>query len=325
MHLPEVLVSYRREHVSADSVIVPLYVRPESNQVNYLSIIVRCMGDFGKVLFLARYPGNTINERILNNHYYLHYAFARNSREQMSRYPEFVDAFERKFKVKFSEAPVYGSFELLERNIISGMNAQLLFQQHVDEADFLEYLGQTIKKICGNFVVNYDMPAIDANYSDGSDILVIVILLDSTASIAKLNYALYESLKNSDKNLLLGDELIRDPRWFNRVRRTYHLSRNCIEAMFDLTDYALFGDLSPIGYFDTPLGIRLLSSGKYTRDYLTERLDALRLWPLVYTGDGGELINLRTVANTGSEAGSAELSPETCALIMDRILLGSLE
>jgi len=280
------------------------------------------MGDFGKILFLARYPGNTINERILNNHYHIHYAFARNAREQMSRYPEFITAFTRKFKTEFASAPVYGSFELLEHGIIPGMNAQLLFQQHVGDEDFLEYLGQTIKRINGVFVVNYDMPAIDANYSDGSDILVIVILLDSSASIAKLNYALYENLKNSDKSMLLGDDLIRDPRWFNRVRRTYHLSRNCIESMFDLTDYALFGDLSPIGYFDTPLGIRLLTSGKYTRDYLAERLDALRLWPLVYTCEGGELINLRTVANTGSEAGSAELSPETCALIMDRILLG---
>ena len=278
------------------------------------------MGDFGKVLFLAKYPGAAINERILKNHYHIHYAFAKDPLTLMNRYPQFITAFERKFGVPFNDAPLYGSFELIEKGILSGIDAAALFHRHVDECDFLEYLGQTIKHIDGVFVVNYDMPAIDVNYSDTTDILVMVILLDESASIAKLNYALYENFKNSDESLLLDEHLIRDSRWFNRVRRTYHLSRNCIEAMFDLTDFALFEDYSPISYFDTPLGMRLNNSGKYTNEYLMERLDALRLWPLVYAGDGGELINLRTVANIGSASGSTDLSPDLCSLIMERVL-----
>ncbi|MFW6365332.1 MAG: hypothetical protein ACOC2H_02525 [Spirochaetota bacterium] len=315
--VPDILIPFDPDSALASPCIVPLYVRPETNRVDYESLIAESISDIGYPVFMANYNGSVITRRhIIRNHYFYRYIFALHGKEEMKKYPEMIDAFESKFGVRFKDAPIYGAYEFLNRKELSGgMDHDLLFHHYVSADEYMVYLGISVKKVRGSYVINYDIPGIMERYTSNTNILVVMITPRSAVSFRDVNYAIYRTFLESDVSKLLTIEKSPELSWEERVKRTYHISHNHIEAMFDTTDFVLYKDFSPIHYIDTPLGRGLVDRSILNEGELDSILNYFKKFPILYArqnSNNRRLINLRITASYDERMGRTEMTFDQC-------------
>lgn len=242
---PDILIPYtvsgHLEELRNASIAV-ISVRPETNKVIYEAAIIHAISPFAKVIYLANLSGNLLNDKaIIAAHYSCQLQFAIEGKSEMALYPEMIQAFEEKFQVPFAEARIIGAFDaILDYGLVRDFEE--LFATIVPDSDFLVFYGQTIKKIAGYYVLNYDIPAIITRHHENTAMFIIAIQLkDNQHSFSDLHRLIYERMCQNANTGLIGPQVQQELplAWYERVRRTYHMSRSHIEAMFDLTDYVL--------------------------------------------------------------------------------------
>ncbi|HLP59956.1 MAG TPA: hypothetical protein VK186_14035 [Candidatus Deferrimicrobium sp.] len=298
--VPDILIPYTidRKTLSNSSQLI-IYVRPETNKIDYEAQIIRAAAHQADVIYLANLNGALINNKaIIASHYSIQLQFAVEGKRKLEKYPEMVKRFEEKFKVNFHDAPIIGSHEAIKLKLKK--DADELFETIVPEPDFLELYGQTIKRIAGYYVLNYDIPAIMSRYHEWTAMFVIAFLLkDNNYPFSEIDRAIYENMRQSKTTNLLDSESRKGLPWYQLVRRAYHISRSQIEAMFDLTDYVFKNETDRIGFADTPLGRKILEQGVMGEEELETRLTQLKGNPLVYLNQPGGRLKLVNIISEG--------------------------
>ena len=317
--IADILIPFNAEKVTENSLVFSLYVRPESNRVDYEALIAKGLQGIGTPVFMANYNGELIaHKHIVMNHYFLHYLFALHAKEEMQKYPEFCEAFKEKFGLSVQTADIFGAFEYLDSDYNAGFCEDTLFHHYVSEDYFLNFHGHTVKKINDSYIVDYDIPLIMKSYNTKANILIISICCCEGHSIDELNYALYNLFEEA--GVLPGKKS--PVPWYNQVRRLYHISSGHIEAMFDLTDFTISKNNSSICYSDTPLGKTLIKKGVFSPDGMEDILDYFKKYPLVYYQDSNErkIINLRK-AGVIKKNGKVRLNDtQECAEIIRKVV-----
>jgi hypothetical protein len=285
---PDVLIPYIASNDKAklaDSSMCVISVRPESNKVKYEATIIQSVSPFADAVYLASLSGSLVNDKaIIATHYSSQLQFAINGKKEMSKYPEMVSVFEEKFNENFHGAPIIGAYEaILDFKIRS--DGEDLFRTMVPASDFLDLYGQTIKKIDGYYVLNYDIPAIITRHHKETHMFIMALRLkDNSTRFSELHHLIYDNMCKNEETTILGPKSREKlpMEWYNRIRRTYHMSKSHIEAMFDLTDYVFKDESERIDFAATPLGQRLIKEAILPEDQLEQRMALLKNNPLVY-------------------------------------------
>lgn len=277
-----ILIPYIPEK-NLNSTLTLIAVRPETNKVIYESEIIKSVQPYIEPAYMANISGRYIKEKkIIETRYPLQIKFAKNGKDEIAKYPSFIQSFEEYFKTDFSKAEIIGSYDVVANNLLK-KNEEELFNTIVPPEDLFEIYGQTIKKIGRYFVVNYDMPAIGTKYHNGTDIFVIVArITDLKRHISDINHEIYSRFMNNDSIDILDLEKRKNMCWYNQVKRTYHISWSNIQAMFDMIDFVYNKDQSPIKFIDTPLGALIAEKQIIPLYDLETRLKKLKGNPLVY-------------------------------------------
>ena len=306
-----------------DSAVTVISVRPETNKVDYEAVIIKSIEPYAEVVYLASLSGCLLNKKaIVASHYSSQLQFAINGKEEMQKYPQMQKRFEEKFKINFHEAKIIGSYEAIVDYKIKN-SADELFGTMVPEEDFLEMYGHTIKKIEGYFVLNYAIPAVITRHHDDTAVFIIAIRLkNSKYRFCGIHHLIYQNMRKNKAVSFLDLEKRRYLPWYDQVRRTYHISRSHIEAMFDLTDYVFKNQSQRIFFTETPLGQKLLQEDVFDKESLEERLTTLKENPMVYLKleDGGlQLANIIQEGKIRKGPSFIEKDVEECSRIIKRI------
>ncbi|HOJ63469.1 MAG TPA: hypothetical protein PLE45_03510 [Spirochaetota bacterium] len=285
---PEIIIDYF-DRKDLDLPIIVIYVRPESNEVFYEKALLKGISPFGDIVYLANLNGKIfLNHALILDHYSTQYSFAIRGKDEIAKYPPMVKKFEKYFKVKFNDAKIIGSFDaILNLNI----EAEELFNLIVDKKDFLSFYGHTIKKIEDLYIVNSNIPAILNKYTDKTNVFVMAARLrDEKYKIEDINCSIFEELKKDNKTTLIDEKFLKDIKWEEKIKRTYHISRNYIMATFDMIDFIFKPNGERIEFSETPLGRMILDENIMEKSELTKLKDN----PLVYikTKRGKKLINI---------------------------------
>jgi len=264
-----------------------VYVRPETNSVLYERAIAAAIrGRDEQVVYLANLGGALIRQdRILQDHYATQLRFAEDPQREVARYPEIARRLERHFGAPAAKLSLVGAFQAAAR---TGMSEEELFEAMVPQADFLTCWGQQFKRIGGTVVANPGLPAVLKRCGPSANLFVVAIRSadGSPDFFASLNRAIYEEVcSRGDTPLVDGDKL-GSVRWPERVRRTYHISRTHLMAMYDMADFVYLEAGRRLAVADTPLGRSLLANGIVTEP----RLRSLKADPLAYSGQGAHRI-----------------------------------
>ncbi len=153
-----------------------LYLRPETNGVKMESAILKVLSrqpgyktDL-KLAYMANLPGEfMMANHVVENHYQVQLHFAVHGRNAFT--PHMQKAFSDYFHVDFKEANIYGSFTALR---VFRLTPDELFDVWVEPDDLLEINGQNIKRLGGNYVVNYNIPALLHKHTQRTDIAVLM-------------------------------------------------------------------------------------------------------------------------------------------------------
>ncbi len=280
---PDIIIPFDFKKVD-ESPMAIIYVRPETNKIDYEAIIIRAISAYVEVVYMANLNGELLSKNAtIAGHYASQIQFATNGKAEIANYPEMMTAFEKKFAVHFSDAEIIGAYEAIiedKKDVSDGIDA--LFDIMVPEDQFLEFYGQTIKKIGRYYIVNYDIPAIMSKYDPQANIFVIAVRFKKKISFSELNYLIYNEFCKKTSIDLLDYAKRKNMQWDDQVRRTYHISKNHIQAMFDLTDFVYIDHLSTLCFYHTPLGRYLISQGILSGDKIESKLGQLKENPLVY-------------------------------------------
>jgi hypothetical protein len=303
---PDVIIDF----VDCDSTlpIIVIYVRPETNEIHYEKAIIMGVNPFGDVIYLANLNGRLfIRDALILEHYSSQYKFAIYGKSEMEKYPEIMYAFEDHFKVDFDSADIIGSFDaILKLNITD----EEMFNIIVNEKDFFKFYGQTIKRINNHFVINYDMPAILKRYTPKSNVFTISIRLkNENTDLGEINQSIFEQLKK-DNTPLISEDNLKLLDWNEMIKRTYHISRNHIMAMFDMLDFIITSNNRHLGYYNTPLGKILLDVYGYSDEDLMKLKDN----PIVYVEYNGQ----KKLVNIIEEGNNKKLNE--CADIISKVI-----
>ncbi len=287
--------------------IILAYVRPESNEVNYEKSIIKGVSKYGEVVYLANLNGRLfIRDQLITDHYSSQYRFSVYTKKEIEKYPELVKNFEDHFHVKFEDADIIGPFDAILKMDISDED---LFNSIVGKDDFLKFCGQTIKKIKQYYVVNYNMPYLIKKYSPQSNVFVIAIRLHSEEiNFMEINQSIFEQMQ-LNKNPLIGEDILKSMEWNEKIKRTYHVSRNHLTATFDMLDFIIRNNGSHLNLSETPFGMMLIDDYGFTVDDILSMKDR----QLFYINDdkGRRLINILDEANN--------LSMKDCASMLKKL------
>lgn len=225
---PQVLVPYPGPDSSGDVQDIFVYLRPETNGVlvesTLLAVIDECRrkGQGISLIYLANLPGEFIlRNHIVERHYAQKFYFAVHGRRA------FTDSMKRRvesyFGVGWDQAHVVGGFEALN---ILGKTPEELHATWVPAADHLVVDGQSIKRIDGLLVINYDIPALLAKTSRSTDIAVMLFRCSDTVEFDDLVERMHDALV--EKGVL--------PEGMP-VTRAFHYSKGPFEQLLDAVDY----------------------------------------------------------------------------------------
>ncbi|MFW5802263.1 MAG: hypothetical protein ACOCVC_09535, partial [Spirochaeta sp.] len=173
--LPSVLIPYPGP-VEEGWQDIFLYLRPETNGVQIESAILKVFSQQPSyrtdliLAYMANLPGEfMMANHVVENHYQVQLHFAVHGREAFT--PHMKDIFSRYFQTDFETANIYGAFTALR---VFRLSPEELFQLWVEPYDLLEINGQIIKRVGGNYVVNYNIPALLHKHSRNTDIAVLM-------------------------------------------------------------------------------------------------------------------------------------------------------
>lgn len=272
---------------------VVIYVRPQTNKLNYEKAIILACQQYGEIVYLANIGGKIfIDNLLILEHYATQYLFAMHSKSIIAEYPEMIKKIEQHFNLDFQKIDIISPFDAILKLKITSAE---LFNTIVDECDFLRIYGQTIKKIGDCFVINYDIPEIIAEYTPQTNVFTCAAILKEHSKITDLNQAIFDNLKTNDSTPIIDKDIYKAHKWFETVKRTYHISYNHVAAMFDMKDFVFSAKGDEIDFTEIPLASHLINSGILT----CEDLLAIKRFSLVYINDdNGEkkLINIQEEA-----------------------------
>ncbi len=278
-------------------------VRPESNEVRYERSIILGSMPFADIVYLANINGEYFSENhIIETHYPVQYHFSLCGKQAMRCYPEMMNDFSAYFNTDFETAEIIGSYEAIQKKIIT---AEQLFNYIVVDEFFLRSYGQTIKKIDDYFVINYDIPALISMYNKTANVFVVVLRFKNcNYTFSEINQSIYDEIININMPIIGNDrKLVLS--WNELIKRTYHISRNHIMAMFDMLDYVFRKDSSVIHFSETPLGSLLINNYGFSEDAIRK----IKEFPLVRICQNSDsrLVYLSEYAKDKSLEESAEI------------------
>lgn len=290
---PQVLVPYPGPDGSGDVQDIFVYLRPETNGVlvesTLLRVIDKCRKDRDevKLIYLANIPGDFIlRNHIVERHYAQQFYFAVHGKNA------FTGSMQKRvsahFGVDWDQANIIGAFEAL--NILR-TTPEELHSTWVPASDLLVVDGQSIKKIKGILVVNYDIPALLAKNTRSTDIAVMLFRCTNYAYFEQLVHLMHDALV---ENGILGEKV--------PASRAFHYSKGPFEQLLDAIDYLYVSGSKPVPLED-------LSFVRYAaaRGFSLEDLLGVVRNPIGMFGNaGGELtednIFVRTMDETYGEA-----------------------
>ncbi len=234
---PQVLVPYPGPDGSGDVQDIFVYLRPETNGVlvesTLLRVIEKCRKDRSgiKLIYLANIPGDFIlRNHIVERHYAQKFYFAVHGKRAFTHsMRERVEAY---FGVVWDEAHVIGGFEAL--NVLN-KTPEGLHSTWVPAGDHLVVDGQSIKRIEGILVVNYDIPAILAKNSRSTDIAVMLFRCSDYDYFEELVDLMHEALVEKG---ILGKNV--------PASRAFHYSKGPFEQLLDAVDYLYASGSEPV-------------------------------------------------------------------------------
>ena len=302
---PNILVGYPPEQSFASgagaAAYAVVYVRPETNTVLYERAIVAGIRDRGdSIIYTANLNGRLfLQDRILQDHYVTQQRFAADPRAEVARYPEIGERLERHFGASAGKLVLIGAFEAAAR---TGLTEEELFETFVPPADFLTCWGQQFKRIGGAIVANPSLPAVLKRYTPEANVFAVVVRSSDgfPGFFTSLNQAIYREVTSRAETPLVDGERLGSVPWSEKVRRTYHLSRSYLMAMFDLSDFVYLSEGRRLEVTETPLGGSLLAEGILT----AQKLQDIKRDPLVrLRGGGGGSLEYLPLAGEGKSLG----------------------
>lgn len=233
--IPKVLIPYPGPSRADGEQDIFVYLRPETNGVRVesavLRVIERCSA-YKKdlhLVYLANVPGEYIlDHHIVEQHYSLKLEFAVHGAALFT--PHMRAVFEAFFGVSTESVPVVGAYEALRA---LGISPEVLFRRWVPETDLLVVDGQSVKRIDGLYVVNYDIPAVLHKNSRGTDIAVMIF---RTAR----GYDYFNGLVDQMRDALVSNNLL-NPEM--HLSRAFHYSKGPFEQILDGFGYLFTPDM----------------------------------------------------------------------------------
>ncbi|HNZ27396.1 MAG TPA: hypothetical protein PLG34_05775 [Spirochaetota bacterium] len=273
---PDILIDYFDDRENTNPMVV-VYVRPETNEVQYEKALILGVSPYADVVYLANLNGKVfLQNALILDHYASQYRFSINAGNEIEQYPEMVEQFEKHFGVNFDKDKIVGSFDAMPK---LDLTADDMFDIIVDSKDFLNFYGQTIKKIKGYYVVNYNIPALVKRYTPDVNIFVMAARSKTPdCKFEEINQSIFEQMEQNVRTPIVDEDLLKELKWNEKIKRTYHISKNHIMAMFDMMDFIFRSNGERIGFIETPLGRRLVEDLKFTEDMLFK----LKEHPIVY-------------------------------------------
>jgi hypothetical protein len=262
-----------------------VYVRPETNSILYERAIasgIRKRGD--TVIYTANLNGSLfLRDLILESHYASQFRFAQDPHGELLRYPQIASCLQEHFRISLDRAPLVGSFQAVSK---LGLSEETLFDTFKPEAEFLTCWGQQFMRFDETIVVNPHLPAIVRRYSPSANVFVVAVRArdGSPSFFAALNKAIYDEITSRVETPILHGNALERLAWPERIRRTYHISRTHLMALFDMSDFVYLSESRKLDASGTPLGRELIRSGAATE----EALNAMKRQPLAYAGRGEE-------------------------------------
>ncbi len=260
--MPRVLLPYAGPDTSGAFNDIFVYLRPEANGVvaesAILKVIERCSA-YKKDLFLvymANVPGDFIaHHKLVEKHYATKLVFAVRGGDAFT--PEMRVAFERYFRERFDAAKPIGAFQAMHD---LNVRAEELFSAWVPESELLMVNGQSIKKVWGRYIVNYDIPALLHKNNAQTDIAVMLFR-------TRTGYDYFSELIREMKEAVVREGIIGPGQHFTRV---FHYSKSPFEQALDARGHLFDAD----GAF---LGLEASSFAQYcmARDLTAEQLHGL--------------------------------------------------
>ncbi len=272
---PRVLLPYAGPDTGGAFTDIFVYLRPEANGVlaesAILKVIERCSA-YKKDLFLvymANIPGDFIAcHKLVEKHYAVKLVFAVRGGDAFT--PEMRIAFERYFRERFDAAKPIGAFQAMDD---LNLRAEELFSVRVPESEVLMVNGQSIKKVRGRYIVNYDIPALLHKNNAHTDIAVMLFR-------TRNGYHHFSELIREMKDAVVREGIIGPGQHFSRV---FHYSKSPFEQALDARSHLFGSD----GAF---LGLEASSFAEYcmVRGLAAEQLHGLVDNPVCtfHTDDG---------------------------------------
>lgn len=276
--VPAVLVPYRGPQPDPEIEDIFVYMRPETNGVlgesTILRVIERCPQYRVEIelVYLANIPGQFIlANHIVERHYAPKLHFAVLGKRVCT--PGMRTRFSEQFGVPFDDAPVIGSFEALR---VLRLRPEELFDTWVDPCDMLIVSGQSIKRIDGYYVLNYDLPALLHKNSKNTDIAVMVFRI-------RTGYPYFADLVERMRQGLIGEGLLNPAMHSGRA---FHYSKSPFEQILDGMGYLYASGGEPVPLEDVSFCRYLLEQGAG----INEITGALRNPVALFADNNGELI-----------------------------------
>jgi hypothetical protein len=250
--LPTVIVPYPGPATNPDEQDIFVYLRPETNGILVESTMLKVIKSAGegqpmKLVYMANFPGEFIVKNTIVEQYYslkLHFAvvgkraFTRSMKERFSDF----------FRDDFDSSTIIGSFEALD---YLGKTPEELFHTWVSDADMTQMNGQTIKRIEGVYVVNYDIPALLHKNAKGTDIAVMIFR-------TKRDYSSVKTLVRRMHEALVAGGIL-DPKY--DPSRAFHYSKGPFEQILDGVGYLYTQQREKIKLRDFTFARYLLNRG----------------------------------------------------------------
>ena len=268
---PDVLIQYMNNDTT-DLPTAVIYVRPKTNLVKYEKEILVGLQPYADVIYLANLNGKLfIKNALILEHYSTQYKFSIMGKEEVKKYSEMKKKIEKFFDRDFDSMKIIGAFDaMLEMNL----TADALFNIIVEKKDFLKLYGQTIKKVKDYYIVNYNIPAILEKYTPTANIFVVAVRLkDKNTSLKLLDQSIFENIQNDKNTPIIDEDKLGKLKWNEKIRRTYHISRNHIIAMFDMMDFVFKSNGDHIKLEEIPFAKWLFDRGNINEQQLLQLKD----------------------------------------------------
>lgn len=232
--MPTVLIPYSLPPSGQSHEDVFVYLRPETNGVRVESLLLGTIrnnprySEMITIAYLANVPGDFIAaNRIVEEHYADRLYFTLNGKESFT--PDMRRRFTEYFHIAFEEAEILGAFEAMRKG---GWTSEDLFEMRVDQSDICVINAQTVKRIGGLYLINYDIPAILHKNHASTDIAVMILRSNLEAEDFP---AFLEVLR---KNLVEGEVLSPE----TPLSHAVHYSKSPFEQILDAKGYLYRAD-----------------------------------------------------------------------------------